>query len=63
MVALPPEPVIEASFGLTVLAEASPAAATLTLFILSTEGQIILAQHDFAALLLLVQSAHPYVTI
>jgi ABC-type molybdate transport system substrate-binding protein len=52
VVALPPDLAVEADFGLTVLADAAPAAAALALFILSQEGQEILAAHGFAAPLL-----------
>jgi ABC-type molybdate transport system substrate-binding protein len=59
VVELPSELAVEATFGLTVLAGAAPPAATLALFILSQEGQTILAQHGFVAPLLLAPPVRP----
>jgi molybdenum ABC transporter molybdate-binding protein len=47
VVALPDALAVGADYGLTVLVGASPAAYRLALFILSPEGQRILAQHGF----------------
>jgi len=49
VVALPDELAVGADYGLTVLNGASPAAYQLAMFILSTDGQRILAKHGFAA--------------
>ncbi|MCC6778369.1 MAG: molybdate ABC transporter substrate-binding protein [Hyphomicrobiales bacterium] len=49
MVALPNELAVGADYGLTVIAGASPAAYAFALFILSVEGQRVLARHGFAA--------------
>jgi molybdate transport system substrate-binding protein len=49
VVALPDELAVGADYGLTVLNGASPAAYQLAMFILSTNGQRILAKHGFAA--------------
>jgi len=48
VVALPDTLAMGADYGLTVMADASPAAYRLALFILSTDGQHILASHGFA---------------
>jgi molybdate transport system substrate-binding protein len=40
---------VSADYGLTVMADASPAASQFALFILSPEGQRILASHGFSA--------------
>jgi ABC-type molybdate transport system substrate-binding protein len=53
LIELPAELAVQAAFGLTVLMDAAPAAATLALFILSQEGQTILARHGFDSPLLL----------
>ncbi len=47
--ALPPELAVGADYGLTVIAGAPPPAYQFALFILSVEGQRILARHGFAA--------------
>jgi ABC-type molybdate transport system substrate-binding protein len=52
LVELPAELSMEATFGLTVPRDADAAAGTLALFILSQEGQAILARHGFDAPLL-----------
>jgi molybdate transport system substrate-binding protein len=49
VVALPDELAVGADYGLTVLAGASPQAYQLAMFILSTDGQRILAKHGFTA--------------
>jgi molybdate transport system substrate-binding protein len=49
IVALPPEFAVGADYGLTVIAGAPPQAYQLALFILSVDGQRILAKHGFAA--------------
>ena len=49
VVALPDTLAVGADYGLTVMATASPEAYRLALFILSTDGQRILASHGFAA--------------
>jgi molybdenum ABC transporter molybdate-binding protein len=49
IVPLPDALAIGADYGLTVMNDASPAAHKFALFILSTEGQQILAKHGFAA--------------
>ena len=49
VVALPDELAVGADYGLTVLAGASPQAYQFAMFILSTDGQRILAKHGFAA--------------
>jgi len=49
VVALPPALVVGADYGLTVLSSASPAAYRFAMFILSVDGQRILAKHGFAA--------------
>lgn len=49
VVALPDALAVGADYGLTVMADASPGAYRLALFILSAEGQRILASHGFAA--------------
>lgn len=46
---MPAELRVGPDYGLTVLKGAAPAAADLALFIMSTEGQTILAQHGFLA--------------
>ncbi len=48
-VALPDALAVGADYGLTVMADASPAAYRFALFVLSGEGQRILANHGFAA--------------
>lgn len=48
MVRLPESLSVGADYGITVVAGASPAAYRLALFILSPEGQRILARHGFA---------------
>ena len=50
MVALPEALSVSADYGLTVISEASPGAYKFALFILSPEGQHILAEHGFSAL-------------
>jgi ABC-type molybdate transport system substrate-binding protein len=59
VVELPAELAVGAEFGLTVLADASPVAATLALFILAQEGQAILADHGFDAPLLIEAPTRP----
>lgn len=49
MIALPEELAVRADYGLTVMADASPGAYQLALFILSPEGQRILASYGFSA--------------
>jgi molybdate transport system substrate-binding protein len=49
LVALPDALAVGADYGLTVMDDASPAAYRLALFILSTQGQRILAGHGFTA--------------
>jgi ABC-type molybdate transport system substrate-binding protein len=49
IVALPEALAMGADYGLTVMNEASPAAYRFAMFILSTEGQGILAKHGFVA--------------
>ncbi len=49
IVALPDALAVGADYGLTVVANASPAAYRLAMFILSSDGQRILAKHGFAA--------------
>ena len=49
IVALPDALAVGADYGLTVMSDASPAAYRFALFVMSTEGQGILAQHGFAA--------------
>ena len=49
VVALPDELTVGADYGLTVLGNASPQAYAFAMFILSTEGQRVLAKHGFAA--------------
>jgi ABC-type molybdate transport system substrate-binding protein len=49
IVILPEALAVGADYGLTVMSDASPAAYKLALFILSEEGQRILASHGFAA--------------
>jgi molybdate transport system substrate-binding protein len=49
IVALPPELAVGADYGLTVIAGAPPPAYQFALFILSAEGQRILAKHGFVA--------------
>jgi ABC-type molybdate transport system substrate-binding protein len=49
VVPLPDALAVGAHYGLTVMNEASPAAYRFAMFILSTEGQGILAKHGFAA--------------
>jgi molybdate transport system substrate-binding protein len=49
IVALPEALAVGADYGLTVMNEAAPAAYRFAMFILSTEGQGILAKHGFAA--------------
>jgi molybdate transport system substrate-binding protein len=49
IVELPDALAVGADYGLTVMSDASPAAYRLAMFILSGEGQRILARHGFAA--------------
>jgi molybdate transport system substrate-binding protein len=49
VVALPDELAVGADYGLTVLNGTAPAAYQLAMFILSTNGQRMLAKHGFAA--------------
>jgi molybdate transport system substrate-binding protein len=49
IVALPNELAVGADYGLTVLDGASPQAYQFAMFILSVDGQRILAKHGFAA--------------
>ncbi len=49
IVALPDALAVGADYGLTVMNDASPAAYRFALFILSPDGQRILARHGFAA--------------
>jgi molybdenum ABC transporter molybdate-binding protein len=49
VVALPPALAVGADYGLTVMSDASPAAYRFAMFILSQDGQRILAEHGFAA--------------
>ena len=49
ILALPDSLGVGADYGLTVMNQASPAAYRFALFILSAEGQGILAKHGFAA--------------
>jgi ABC-type molybdate transport system substrate-binding protein len=49
IVALPEALAVGADYGLTVVADASPNGYKLAMFILSPEGQAILAKHGFAA--------------
>ena len=49
IVPLPDTLMVGADYGLTVMADASPAAYRLAIFILSAEGQRILASHGFEA--------------
>ena len=49
MIALPDALAISADYGLTVMADASPGAYQFALFILSSEGQRILASYGFSA--------------
>ncbi len=49
IVQLPDNLAVGADYGLTVTANASPAAYRLALFVLSVEGQRILARHGFSA--------------
>jgi ABC-type molybdate transport system substrate-binding protein len=49
MIALPDELAVSADYGLTVMADASPGAHRFALFILSSEGQRILASYGFSA--------------
>jgi ABC-type molybdate transport system substrate-binding protein len=49
MVSLPGNLAVGADYGLTVMSTASPAAYRFALFILSGDGQRILANHGFAA--------------
>jgi molybdate transport system substrate-binding protein len=49
VVALPDELAVGADYGLAVLAGASPQAYQFAMFILSTDGQRILAKHGFTA--------------
>ena len=49
IVALPPELAVGADYGLTIITGAPPQAYQFALFILSVEGQRILAKHGFAA--------------
>ena len=49
IVALPEELAVGADYGLTVVAGASPPAYAFAMFILSVDGQAILAKHGFTA--------------
>jgi ABC-type molybdate transport system substrate-binding protein len=49
MIALPDALAVSADYGLTVMADASPGAYRFALFILSPEGQRILAAYGFSA--------------
>jgi len=49
IIALPDALAVSADYGLTVIAGASPGAYRFALFILSTEGQRILASYGFSA--------------
>ena len=49
MIALPDALAVSADYGLTVMAGASPGAYRFALFILSSEGQRILASYGFSA--------------
>jgi len=49
IVALPQELAVGADYGFTVIAGAPPQAYQFALFILSVDGQRILAKHGFAA--------------
>ena len=49
IVALPDALAVGADYGLTVMTTASPPAYRFAMFILSSEGQRILASHGFAA--------------
>lgn len=49
MIALPDNLAVGADYGLTVMATASPAAYRFAMYILSGDGQRILANHGFAA--------------
>ena len=49
IVALPDALAVGADYGLTVMNDATPAAYRFAMFILSTEGQEILAKHGFTA--------------
>jgi molybdenum ABC transporter molybdate-binding protein len=49
MIALPDNLAVGADYGLTVMNNASPAAFRFALYILSSDGQHILANHGFAA--------------
>ena len=49
MVALPEQLAVGADYGLTVMVTASPPATRFAMFILSPDGQRILANHGFAA--------------
>jgi ABC-type molybdate transport system substrate-binding protein len=49
MIALPDALAVSADYGLTVMADASPGAYQFALFILSPEGQRILASYGFSA--------------
>ncbi len=49
VVALPEALAVVADYGLTVIADAAPGAYRFALFVLSVEGQRILASHGFAA--------------
>lgn len=48
-IALPEALAVSADYGLTVINDASPGAYKFALFILSTEGQRVLASHGFSA--------------
>ena len=47
--ALPDELAVGADYGLTVISGASPQAYQFAMFILSVDGQRVLAKHGFAA--------------
>jgi molybdate transport system substrate-binding protein len=49
IVALPDELAVGADYGLTVVTDASPRAFQFAMFILSVDGQRVLAKHGFAA--------------
>jgi ABC-type molybdate transport system substrate-binding protein len=49
MIDLPPSLSVGAEYGLTVMKDATPDAARFAAYILSTDGQAVLAKHGFAA--------------
>ena len=52
MTQLPPELAVQADYGLAVLKDASPEARRFALYLMSVDGQKILADHGFAAVAL-----------